>query len=116
MTSDERYALYKSERFVEDAIESDKWMVELPYVPMKSDWLVKPTANFAGSTARFRVTTKARGHKGSVSIYFDAYDRLGVCDGPYWEVYPVNGDTERFLLGEEDELVDAIERAFKEAI
>lgn len=78
---------------------------EIPFIPMKSGWEIKPIAPFGGLFARFQIRTDA-GYK---SVYLDWFDRAGCVGQPYWEVYPVRGDTARCLLDEVDELVRLLE-------
>lgn len=87
--------------------EFDKWTAdEMPAMKFPSDWLVRIIAPFGGATARFHVSLE--GKDGGISVYFDTTNALGYYDGPYWEAYPINGDTERFGLGEETKMLEAI--------
>lgn len=110
----QKMSVYDAEKLVQDYMNSDYWIRNIPAIPMKDGWMMQPSPNFSGSIARFRITTKKLGINKSVSIYFDAYDRLGCVGEPYWELYPVDGDAERYVIGEEEKLSDAIERALKQ--
>ena len=50
----------------------------------------------------------------TVSVYYDAFDRLGHMSGPYWEVYlfDANDQPERFMRGEERKMMDYIKGLF----
>lgn len=65
-----------------------------------------PLPPFGGAIIRFRVSTPW--DTAGLSIYLDAYNALGCMDGPYWEVYPVEGDTRRFHLQETYQLRQCI--------
>jgi hypothetical protein len=88
-----------------------EWSRKMPKLKFDKDWEVAVIPPFGGAMARFVV------YKGDkyVSVYFDAYSRLGwMYDDdnnpiPYWECYPAtNGDAERFLLGQENDLMEEI--------
>lgn len=96
----------------ESVFESQKWCEELPYLQFRPDWQVKITPAFAGAVIRFRVRKATTPGNLSVSVYFDGYENLGYGGEPYWEVYPAGvdmNDIERFGLGEEKDMLDAIE-------
>jgi hypothetical protein len=85
--------------------EWDKWSKELPYLTFPRGCEVKVMPPFAGAVVRFSV----KKGKNSVSVYFDAYGELGAMREPYWEIYPAkDGEPERFLLGEEEQMMKAI--------
>jgi hypothetical protein len=92
-----------------ELFEWDKWMREIPSIPMKRNWRMSVIPPFGGAVVRFIV------HKGnaSVSVYLDCYDKLGCMDmKPYWEIHPsVDGDCKRFWMHEVDELVDEISKS-----
>jgi len=52
-----------------------------------------PLPPFGGAMLRFRVSTTW--NPSGLSIYLDTCGALGYENEPYWEVYPVNGDTLR---------------------
>lgn len=88
--------------------QQDDWrgMIErIPFIQFPADWQIQVIPPFAGAVVRFRVKLPDRREK---SVYLDFFDRLGCCGQPYWEVYPVRGDTERCLLNEIPELLAAI--------
>ena len=92
---------------------SQRWQERSKLIPplqFPSDWLVKLAMPFADATARFYVKSGNR----TVSVYFDTEGSLGGSSSqPYWEMYPnIDGNEERFLAGEEVELIDAIQRIF----
>ena len=93
---------------ISEADEWDKWQKEIPFINWPSEWGVKAIPAFAGAIIRYRVKTPKCE---DVSVYLDCYDRLGCMRQPYWEVYPIDGDTFRCFLHETKELIDAIGRA-----
>lgn len=80
---------------------------ELLWLTLPAGYSFKVTFPFCGAAARFLVC-KADHPERSVSVYLDTKDVLGCVGQPYWEAYPIKGDTERWLLGESDELIAAI--------
>ena len=87
-------------------------MHDLPYLKFPANYHVKVLPAFAGAVARFWVRKDSTPGEGRVSVYFDAYCNLGACSGTYWEVYPCgDGETARFLLGEEKEMLEEVEKA-----
>lgn len=97
---------------INEAFEWHKWMNEIPYLQFPSDWLVKAIPPFNTGIIRYWVTKP--GLKDRVSIYLDCYDTSGCVGQPYWEIYPIDGDCERFLMNETKELLDGIGRALKQ--
>ncbi len=97
-------------------IEADeKWLIwakQIPFLAFPSWIEVSPIPPFAGAMARLRLRD-AKFPQETMSIYFDAYERLGCFDGPYWEIYSVNGDIERFELTDAKEIVAAAVKEFK---
>lgn len=92
--------------------EFDKWGCDnMPAMKFPSDWLVRIIAPFGGATARFHASLEGKGS--GVSVYFDTTKALGCYDGPYWEAYPINGDIERFGLGEEAKMIAAIDNELR---
>ncbi len=101
-------ALYDS------VFEPFRWMKELPYLSFPSDWKVKIIPPFVGAVIRFKIRKETTPVGYNVSVYFDGYDNLGCVLKPYWEVYPANGDTARFPLGQEAEMLKQIEKSLME--
>lgn len=89
-----------------------KWVRELPFLHFDKDIVVKPIPPFAGAVARLIVAHK-NSPENSISIYFDAYDKLGCMGEPYWEIYPHENDTIRFRLTETDEMVKFVNKMLK---
>lgn len=88
--------------------QAEDWtgiMDKIPFIQFPADWKVAIIPPFAGAVARFRVLLPGGETK---SIYLDWHNRLGYCSGPYWEVYPVDGDTGRCLVNETEELLRLI--------
>jgi hypothetical protein len=88
--------------------ESNKWMKEIPFIPFKQNWKVKPIPPFGGAVVRFFVSLDEINY---ISVYLDCYSMLGACDTPYWEIYPYNDDTYRCGINDVDKLVNAIDHA-----
>lgn len=87
---------------------NEKWQEAcdiIPFIKFPADWSIQIIPPFVGAMVRFRVKLPNGQNK---SIYLDFYDRLGYVGKPYWEVYPVGGDTGRCLLAETDELLRLI--------
>lgn len=94
----------------------EKWMewgIQIPALEFPPGWKIKITPPFAGAMVRFRVSTAKTKPNADVSVYLDVSDSLGCMGEPYWEVYPVEDDTERFLMNETDELIKCIAKALK---
>lgn len=89
---------------VEKDEEWTKWMNEIPALKFKDDWEVRIVPPFGGAMVRFWID-KGENH---VSVYLDCHERLGCGGGPYWELYPYEGDTFRCGMEETDKLLDAI--------
>ncbi len=88
--------------------EVEKWKdftVSMPFIKFPPDWEIQMMAPFNGALARFRVKLPSGAEK---SIYFDAHNALGYMDGPYWEVYPHQGDVGRCYQHDVAELLKMI--------
>lgn len=90
----------------------EKWREigeQMPAIPMKAGWLVTVLPPYGGAAARFLVQKKQDGP--IVSVYFDAYERLGFFGSEaYFEIYPnVHGTEDRFGVNEIYEMVEAID-------
>lgn len=86
---------------------------QYPYLNFPKSWEVKIIAPYPYAEVRFVVRKRGSLNLG-ISVYLDATDSLGSMGQPYWEIYPYcDGDTRRFLLGEEDKLLRAIKFALK---
>lgn len=97
----------------DSVFEANRWMCELPYLQFPAHWQVKIYPAFVGAVIRFRVKDAKTPDGESISVYFDGYNNLGIEEKPYWEVYPVNGETSRFLLGDEDSMIAEIEKGLR---
>lgn len=90
-----------------------KWRERSQMVPGLSfdpSWSVRIIPPFAGADARFVV----KSGKAEVSIYLDFDDRLGCVGQPYWEIYPMDGDCARYMIGETTELLDGIAESIRQ--
>ena len=90
----------------EDKAQWRKWMKDIPSIPVKEGWQIKPLPPFGGAVARMKVILPTGQSK---SIYLDCYDRLGCFGSPYWEVYPVGDDVGRCEMHDVELLVSLIE-------
>ena len=104
--------ILQAEALIRKEYEYKKWMDEIPFVELPEGYLFKPIPNFCGSVVRF--LAKKKDSDKTVSIYLDCYDTLGLVGQPYWEVFPVDGDTVRFYIDEVDKLSQAIVEALNE--
>lgn len=101
----------RDEHYLERATieQADRWreiIPELPFIQFPADWKIRIIPPFGGLQARFQVRLPDGSEK---SVYLDYYERAGFCGGnPYWEVYPVDGDTGRCLRDDVDELLKLI--------
>ena len=100
MANIERYKIEADEKWRE-------WAGKVPAITFDAGWSVKVIPPFAGAMARFIVEANGR----QASVYLDCYDSLGYMNAPYWEVYPVDGDTGRCLIDDTDELLTLIRRS-----
>lgn len=114
MSTNETLQATKSKLYAMRAIVEELEMWEstislLPTISFPSSWKIKILPPFRGALCRFYV------YQGDVmvSVYLDFYDRLGIEEQPYWELYPssTNADTARFHLNETEQLLDAIQTA-----
>lgn len=90
-------------------IERDQqWMEEIrdiPFIQFPADWKIQIIPPFNDAVVRFRVQLPSGKEK---SIYLDTRSSLGVEDGPYWEVYPYQGDVGRCDRENVEELLKMI--------
>jgi hypothetical protein len=103
---------------VQQAYEWSKWSKEIPFIPFKPNWLVKPIPPMQQAIFRFCVTTKFMQSRNlnHISIYLDCYDLLGSYSQPYWEIFPFHNDTYRCAMNQVDDLVDTIQIAINEQL
>lgn len=98
-------------------VEAEKrwqdWVDKMPTLHFDRDWNVRIIPPFRGALARFWIDHKDK----HVSVYFDAYNRLGFHvdengdPKPYFEMHDkTTGDTERYNMDEVDAMVDDIRR------
>lgn len=104
----------RASREWEMAFESHRWMQEIPFIKFKENWQVKIIPNFCGSVIRFLVRTDRMQAEESISVYLDCYDMLGFCEAPYWEAYPIKGETARFAMNDTESLLTCIGEAIGE--
>lgn len=86
---------------------------DYPYLNFPKSWEVKIIAPYPYAEVRFVVRKRGSLSTG-VSVHLDTTDSLGSVGQPYWEIYPYcDGDTRRFLLGDEARLLRAIKIALQ---
>lgn len=91
-------------------MESAKWTEEIPFLDFPKEWKIKITPPRGGAVVRFQVRIKGA----NVSVYLDCYEILGYGGGPYWEVYPYDGDVYRCGIQDTEKLITAITRSIQE--
>lgn len=91
-----------------EAFEWEKWDKLIPFIKWPDGWEIKARPAFNGAIIRYKVR---RNDAKEFSIYLDCYNALGMFTGPYWEAYPIDGDTFRCGLKEVDKLVEAIKES-----
>lgn len=87
------------------------WTQKLPKLRFRPDWDVLIPPPTGGALVRFLIFK----HNNCVSVYFDAFSRLGVVheqneagewvDAPYYEVYAWSGEPKRYLITETDQMM-----------
>lgn len=87
----------------EELQEYRKWMKEIPAFHFEKEWNVKIIPPFGGAIIRFYIDYNDK----HVSVYFDAYDRLGFMGEPYFEFYD-GEECYRYLLNESEKMMDDI--------
>lgn len=107
--------VYQMLSALDEKFEWRKWIHEIPYIPTKIDWLMQPIPPFGTGVARFCIRHKDHPLT-RVSIYLDCYDIAGLVGEPYWEIHPIDGDCERFMLNNVEQLADGIQRSLDEQI
>ena len=95
------------------AMDWQEWAGKIPFLQFPSHWKVKAVPPFHGAMIRYHIRTDKMPEKEFVSIYLDCHDALGVMGEPYWEVYPVRGDTERCFLNQTGKLLQSIIKAIQ---
>lgn len=112
-----RLEMYKLRHEIE---QEQKWQDEtarLPWIQFPADWKVKVIPPYGDAVVRFLVTLPDGKEK---SVYYDSRASLGMHFGdgeeliPYWEVYPVNGDTGRCETDEVELLLEMIAEGSEE--
>jgi hypothetical protein len=96
-------------------VERDQnWMGEInniPFIKFPPDWKIKVIPPFGDASVRFQVLLPDGRQK---SVYLDTRNSLGFFWEneklePYWEVYPVRGDTGRCQQWDTIRLLDLID-------
>lgn len=97
----------------EQLFEWKKWAGEIPFIKFPASWHVRIIPPYANAVVRFNVIRDDQLNTNDfISIYLDCYDRLGHMGKPYWEAYCVEDECVRFLLGQEEQLIAAIDAEF----
>jgi hypothetical protein len=105
MNSIDRYTIEHDEKWRE--ISKD-----IPELKFPEGWGIRIIPPFAGAISRFVVNCG----EAKVSVYLDFYDALGIVGEPYWEIYPYEDDTARYLLNETDELINGIRQSIDQQL
>lgn len=84
----------------------------IPAINFPSDWDVKIIPPLGGALIRFLVVNEGI----HVSVYLDADDSLGFVGSPYWEVYPVDSDVERFDINDVSGLLSSIAKSIRQQV
>ena len=103
-----------TERYIIE--HTEKWREicsQIPFIRFDPEWEIAVIPPFAGAVVRFLIRDPLLPNS-NVSVYLGWFDALGCVGKPYWEVYPVDGDTERFLLVETDQLLASIRKSLVE--
>lgn len=79
------------------------WSKELPKFKFEPGWEIKIIPPFGQAIIRFTIDYNGK----HISVYFDAYDELGIVGHPYWEYYD-GTDCHRYLLRDEEEMMNDI--------
>lgn len=87
-----------------------EWTEKIPYIKFPIDWSVSIIPPYANATVRFYVK-KDLTKEQRVSVYLDCYGKLGIYEGPYWEVYPCDDDIFRCGIYDTESLLKAIEKS-----
>lgn len=96
------------------AFEWDKYMSTIPEITFPDGWRIKIIPPYAGAIIRFIASFKNK----EISVYLDGFHMLGVYSFkseervPYWEAYPINGDTFRCDMKDVNELIHAMKEEF----
>ena len=80
---------------------------DVPWMALPPGFSFQVTFPFTGAAARFRVRKETNPGR-EVSVYLDTRDVLGCFGSPYWEAYPIDGNNERYALGDGLGLMSAI--------
>lgn len=89
--------------------EEEKWLGlcrDMPELTFRPDWKVKVIPPFGGAIIRFYVTKGDR----YVSVYLDAFGRLGAVEYPYFEAYPIGDDCRRYSVDDVGSMMDDISK------
>lgn len=98
------------------AFEWDKYIAIIPEITFPDGWRIQIIPPYAGAIIRFRAFFNDK----EISVYLDGFNILGYykCENdkesvPYWEAYPIDGDTFRCNMKDVDELINAMKEEFK---
>jgi len=83
-----------------------EWERKIPYIRFPTKWRIKIVPPFVGAMVRFKASSYNTGK--DVSVYLDCHDVLGCMKTPYWEIYPIDGDTARCEMEDTKRLIEII--------
>ncbi len=82
------------------------WVDKIPYFKLPNNWSISVIPPFSDAICRFLII---RDDGRNFSIYLDCYGLLGYFRGePYWEVYQIGEDVERFPINEIEKVIKCI--------
>lgn len=91
---------------LEKGLEYKRWMKELPFMEIPAGFKIKVVPPFHGAVVRFWIQKVGSvDMQDSVSVYFDSANVLGWMEHPYWEAYPIDGECQRYFVGEEEKMI-----------
>lgn len=99
---------------VEKEEKWNEWIPKIPFLNFPKSWKIKIIPPFHGALVRFIVQTNKMPNKSFVSIYLDVDQSLGLWNGPYWEVHPVDGDVIRCDMDNTEQLLENIKKAIRQ--
>lgn len=96
--------------------DADGWrelIWDIPKFLFPSNCQVRLIPPFGGEMIRFQVFDKDNDDV-VVSVYLDTMNLFGYWEGPYWEIYPYQGDVWRCDMDKAEDLINAIGESLKE--
>lgn len=79
----------------------------IPWLSIPEGYSIQIIYPFNGAAARFHIR-KSDDPTKVISVYLDTKNTMGSWGGPYWEAYPIQGDTKRFGMQDVEGLMKSI--------